>query len=247
MKTFRLIRSGSGNATYNMELDEKILSRYLEDGIPVLRIYGWQGPSFTYGTSQQPESQIDLKRCAEDNIGIAQRSTGGGVLFHNHEITYSLACSKADVGEEKDVFVSYRQICSFLIAFYKSLGLNASFALESGDFKDKCAPHQLCSASREKYDIVINNRKIGGNAQKRKREAVFQHGSIPLSIDWELMRRYLWDLPKDIASGVTTLSDELTTVPSKEYLEERLIVAFGRAFDASFIEERVSSYETCLA
>lgn len=247
MKEFRLIRSEARSAVNNMALDEKMLSRYIEDGVPVFRIYSWQVPSFTYGTSQQAESGIDLKRCADDGIGIAQRMTGGGVLFHHNEITYSFVCSKMDVGEARGVFVSYRQICAFLISFYESLGLKASFALESDDFKDKCAPHELCSASREKYDIVINGRKIGGNAQKRKRQAVFQHGSIPLSIDWELARRYLASLPKDISSGVTTLSDELINMPSKEFLEDKLIEAFARVFDVSFIEERISSYETCLA
>lgn len=247
MKTFKLIRSHPGNAVDNMILDEKIFSRYLEDGIGVFRIYSWQGPSFTYGTSQQAEGEIDLVRCIQDGISIAQRITGGGILFHNNEITYSLSCSKADIGEDNNVFVSYRQICSFLVSFYESLGLKAYFALESEDFKSKSIPHQLCSASHEKYDIVINGKKIGGNAQKRKRTAVFQHGSIPLSIDWELMRRYVSSLPKDISSGVTTLSDELLKMPDKKYLEDKLIAAFARVFDINFIEEKIDSHETCLA
>jgi len=247
MKRFRLIRSRPGSAAYNMALDEKIFHQYITDGVPVFRIYGWDAPSFTYGLSQSPESGIDMARCGADGIQIAKRMTGGGLLFHNDEITYSLVCDKTDIGEPDNVFVSYRKICAFLISFYRSLGLKASFALEAEDFKDRCAPHELCSASREKYDIIINGKKIGGNAQKRKRRVVFQHGSIPLSIDWKFMRRYVKSLPSDISSGVTTLAEELKDLPGKDILEQKLIDAAAKKFGAHFIEERACLYEAAMA
>jgi len=159
MKTFRLIRSKAGNAAYNMTLDKGIFLRYLEDGIPVLRLYSWEAPSLTYGISQKPGNEINLNQCNRDGVQVAQRMTGGGVLFHHNEITYSLVCSKEDIGEEEKVFVSYRHICAFLMYFYKSLGLKASFAFEADDFKNKGLPHELCSAAHEKYDIVIGKEK----------------------------------------------------------------------------------------
>ena len=224
-------------AADNMALDEKIFNRYIEEGIPVLRLYGWEKPSITYGISQRPQvGQVDLEKCNRDGIQIAQRITGGGLLFHNREITYSLACSKEDIGEEKEVFVSYRRICAFLINFYKSLGLKACFALEADDFNNKSLPHQLCSASHEKYDIVIGGRKIGGNAQKRRRGVIFQHGSIPLSIDWSFLRRYLPGLPDNISSSATTLDEELTALPEKQVLEQKLIDAFAHVYGVSFEE-----------
>ena len=237
MKTFRLLRSLPGSAAYNMALDAEIFSRYLEDRIPVLRLYSWEKPSLTYGISQQPENEIDIARCAADGVQIAQRITGGGVLSHQDEITYSLACGKADIGEDEKVFVDYRAICAFLIYFYESLDLKPSFALEAKDFKDKCVSHALCSASREKYDIVINGKKIGGNAQKRKRDAIFQHGSIPLSIDWDFLRRYVRNLPKDISLEATALTQELIPMLSRQILEEKLIDAFAHTFKVKFIEE----------
>ncbi len=245
MKRFKLIRSRPSDAISNMALDEEIFRAFLEDGVPVFRVYGWESASFTYGVSQKPENEIDMKRCVFDEIGIAKRMTGGGVLFHNDEITYSVVCAKEDIGEPEGVFVSYRKICAFLISFYKSLGLDASFALESGDFKSKSVPHELCSASREKYDIVINGKKIGGNAQKRKRLAVFQHGSIPINIDWDFMRRYVKSLPEDISIGVTTLTEELKVVPDKRILEDMLIDAAAKEFNAQFKEEYL--HETIVA
>jgi len=246
MRRFRLIRSQPADAIYNMALDKKIFDRYMEDGIPAFRVYGWESASFTYGISQKPENEIDIKRCIIDGVGIAKRITGGGVLFHQNEITYSLVCAKEDIGEPDGVFVSYCRICAFLISFYRSLGLDASFAVESEDFRKMCAPHGLCSASREKYDIIINGKKIGGNAQKRKRCAVFQHGSIPISIDWEFMRRYVLHLPEDISTGVTTLTEELKRVPDKCILEDMLIDAAAKEFNAQFTKEE-SPHEAVMA
>lgn len=246
MKYFRLIRSRASSATYNMELDEKIFNRYLDDGIGVLRTYRWEKPSFTYGFSQNPGNEINLDKCASDGVQIAKRMTGGGILFHNDEITYSFVCNKEDVGEPKTVFVSYRNICKFLIRFYESLGVRAEFALEAKNFKERSAAHQLCSASYEKYDIAIGGRKIGGNAQKRKRQVIFQHGSIPLRVDWNFVRNYLNCLPDNISTYVTTLSDEIRVVPEREVLEQGLINAFSETFSVKFSEEKESAYETCL-
>ena len=247
MKSFRLIRSGAESAASNMALDEKIFKRYLEDGIGVLRLYRWRNPSFTYGFSQSPESQIDLAACAVDGVGVAKRITGGGILFHDDEITYSFVCSKSDLGEPQKVFVDYRNICGFLLHFYQSLGLAAGFALESGGFKDRSTPHELCSAAHEKYDIVIGEKKIGGNAQKRNRQAIFQHGSIPCSVNWSFARKYLKFFPDDLSGSVTTLSEQLKIVPEKDILEQKIIDAFSAVFDVSFTEEDQIIYETSMA
>jgi len=234
MKSFRLIQSGACSAVSNMALDEKIFKRYLEDGIGVLRLYRWQAPAFTYGFSQEPKSQIDLGACAADGVEVAKRITGGGILFHDDEITYSFVCCKSDVGEPQGVFVGYRNICGFLLRFYESLGLSADFALNAAGFKDRSMGHELCSAAHEKYDIVLGAKKIGGNAQKRNRQVVFQHGSVPCRINWNFVRKYLKSWPGGLSACVTTLAEELKVVPEKDILEQKLIDAFAQTFKVKF-------------
>jgi lipoate-protein ligase A len=247
MKEFRLIRSLPASAEYNMALDKVIFERFLEDGVPVLRIYRFNQPSFTYGVSQNASSELDLEKCATDGVGIAKRMTGGGVLFHNDEITYSFVCTKLDVGEPEGVFVSYREICTFILRFYQSLGLKADFAFSSQGFKDVSATHALCSASHEKFDIAINGRKIGGNAQKRKRQVIFQHGSIPCSFDWKLMSRYVKSMPSDLSKHCTALDQELSVCPDKDLLERKLVNAFAETFSVDFKEDKELVYEASLA
>lgn len=242
MKEFKLIRSGESNAMDNMALDENIFNQYLEDGIGVFRVYRWKEPSFTYGFSQEPQSQIDLAKCKLDGVGVAKRITGGGVLFHHDEITYSFVCHKSEVDQLPGELLGYRNVCKFLMRFYESLGLNPKFALDAKNFSLRSVSSQLCSAANEKYDIVLGDKKIGGNAQKRRKEIIFQHGAIPYSIDWNFVRRYVSSLPENISQQVTTLSDELSLVPDKNILEEKLIESFADTFGIKFL-----NYETCLA
>ena len=88
MKEFRLIRTRPEGAVYNMALDEKIFTHYLKDRVPVFRVYLWKGPSFTYGFSQCPDDLLDLKKCLSYKVEAAKRMTGGGIIFHNDEITH---------------------------------------------------------------------------------------------------------------------------------------------------------------
>jgi len=235
MKNFKLIRSAASNAIDNMAQDENIYNQYLVDKVGVFRVYRWQGPSFTYGFSQEPQCQINLAKCRADGIGIAKRITGGGVLFHNDEIAYSFVGHKSEVEQLPGELVGYRNICKFLIRFYELLGLNPKFAIDAKNFSQRSEPSEFCSLANEKYDIVVGEKKIGGNAQKRKKEIIFQHGSIPCSVDWNFVSRYVSFLPNDIAGYVTTLSDELSLVPQKNILEEKLIEAFADTFGISFI------------
>ena len=247
IRTFRLIRSKPAGAVFNMAVDRKMFERYLSDSVPVFRVYSWNAPSLSWGVSQKPGKDIDPHRCLVSGVETAGRMTGGGILFHSDELTYSFVCSNEDVKDPKGSLVSYRNICAFLIRFYKSLGLQASFACEDRDFNLNSAPSAFCSASHEKYDIMINGRKIGGNAQKRTREVVFQHGSIPVKIDWEPVFKCLDNFPLDIDSRVTQLSKELPVVPQRKILEEKLIAAFGDEFKVKFIEDKEPIYETAVA
>ena len=68
-------------------------------------------------------------------------------------------------------------MCAFLIRLYGKLGLKAVFAYEAGFGEKKSA---LCLSGREMYDIMIDGGKIGGNAQRHTRNALLQHGTLPM-------------------------------------------------------------------
>ncbi|UCC95935.1 MAG: hypothetical protein JSW40_04085, partial [Candidatus Omnitrophota bacterium] len=109
-------------------------------------------------------------------------------ILHHREVTYSITCSLTDLKLPPGVKESYRTLCSFLVHFYSQLGLPVQFAKDASDRKTE-EKSILCFNSHEPFDLVINGKKIGGNAQRRRRNLLFQHGSIPQEIDFELVKR----------------------------------------------------------
>jgi len=178
---WRLIVSAPSDPFTNMALDETLLRSYsLYDSGPTLRIYGWRPAAFSLGYSQDPRRELDLEACGRSGIRFVRRITGGGIIRHEHELTYSLVATKEDLGIPEEITSSYKIISSFLIALYRRLGLEASYACDGAPGEKFGAVSALCFAAKEKYDIVVGGKKIGGSAQKRSRDMIFQHGSIPL-------------------------------------------------------------------
>lgn len=177
---FRFIASGQCDAVTNMALDEFLFDEFTAGrSRPVFRIYGWKPASLSLGRSQDART-VDRTACDAHGVPVVRRMTGGGAIYHDNEITYSIAAAAADIGGS--VKECYRFLCGFILSAYRELGLAPSFANElphDGKFGER---NPVCFAAREEYDIVVNGYKIGGNAQRWKRTHVFQHGSIPFSL-----------------------------------------------------------------
>lgn len=169
---FRLIITDCLSARENMAIDEAILSHFEKDMLPILRLYCWEKGSMTIGASQKISEYQYL-----ENKKIAKRVTGGGVLFHGHDISYSLILSAQSINH-LDVKKSYEYICRFVFNFYSKLRLNPVYAKD--DTAIVLSNDAYCQIGFEAYDILVNGKKIGGNAQRRTRKAIFQHGSIPI-------------------------------------------------------------------
>ena len=170
---FRLILSSKGSAKVNMATDEALALSFEERDTPILRLYTWE-KSFTLGVGQKI---TDYKYLEEYNQNFAKRITGGGVLFHGHDLSYSLIVP-TNYLQDLNVKESYEKICSFLLEFYKDLGLDAKYVKD--DETLQLSKSSFCQVGFEAYDIVANGLKIGGNAQRRTKKFIFQHGSIPI-------------------------------------------------------------------
>ncbi len=192
-KKWIFIDSGFNSGNYNMKFDYDLLNSFNPDSsLPVFRLYGWSPPAISLGKFQNPESIINLNRCRKENISTVKRLTGGGAIFHDCEITYSLIC-RSDTIETASVKESYEKLCGFLLLAYKKLGLQANFAHNCHSYPDKNNNTPFCFSGWEEYDILISDRKIGGNAQKRKKNIVFQHGSIPFKLDIDYIQSFFVD------------------------------------------------------
>jgi lipoate-protein ligase A len=111
-----------------------------------------------------------MDSCRRDRVDIVRRMTGGGAIFHDREVTYSIVCSARDLGGgEHSVMQSFERLNGMFLDMYKEFGLTARFAGTSPEPGMPDRISQFCFSGREKYDILMDNRKIGGNAQRRTR------------------------------------------------------------------------------
>jgi lipoyl(octanoyl) transferase len=243
---WRLIDSGPLGGPGNMALDEALL-RCFEPGRsrPVLRLYGWTPPTLSVGRYQEPAAALDLERCAADGVPVVRRMTGGGIIFHSHELTYSIVCAPEQIGEA-GVKAGFRRLCAFLLEMYRRLGLAASFAVDRN-----CAGERLgertafCFAGKEEFDVLVDGRKLGGNAQRRLRSAILQHGSIPLENRVHDALRYLRD-PAPQAARAASLAD--LGVPTEiAELKKILVGSFQDCLGVRLLPDRLDDAEERLA
>jgi lipoyl(octanoyl) transferase len=184
MNKWRFIDSGRQTPFFNMALDNFLFNSFSpNNSIPTFRTYRWNKPAISLGRFQDAEKVLNIDNCRKDNVAIVKRITGGGAIFHSpDELTYSLVCA-AQFFKADSVKDSYQKITRFLIKAYKALGFSAQYAKNYKKNKKQLGRvSNFCFSGWQDYDILIDAKKIGGNAQKRKRAVIFQHGSIPFKI-----------------------------------------------------------------
>lgn len=82
----RLIFDSPQNGVQNMALDQALLDECQEQ--PVLRFYRWSQPTLSLGYFQKHQQREGHQPSID--CPMLRRSTGGGAILHDHELTYSL-------------------------------------------------------------------------------------------------------------------------------------------------------------
>ncbi|MBN1317794.1 MAG: lipoate--protein ligase family protein [Anaerolineales bacterium] len=181
-REWRFIDTGVNDGFMNMAIDEAILDAHLQ-GLcpPTLRVYRWSPPTCTLGYFQNPEAEIEQKRCDELGIDVVRRLTGGKAVLHHDELTYSVVISPKEYNFPESLAGSYRLLNECLIAAFRLLGLEV--CLEAHEKEPSSA---ACFSSAGLADLTCQGRKICGSAQYRKDNVLLQHGSLPISFDAQL-------------------------------------------------------------
>ena len=152
---WRLIDTPTLNASENMAVDESLVTTFTNE--PIFRLYSWEKDSFTLGRFQNIQ---ELAHKNKYGTNYAKRPTGGGLLLHGFDVSYTIIMPIHLLGK-RNVKESYEYLCSFLINFYSKLGLNVAYAKDIMNIKT--TKSFFCQEGFEDYDIVIDGKKIGGN------------------------------------------------------------------------------------
>ncbi|GHU65300.1 octanoyltransferase LipM [Spirochaetia bacterium] len=221
---WRLLQTGCHNAYYNMGLDEALLESVSQGSSPpVLRLYGWKPPAVSLGYFQGFEEEVDAEVCAGLGVDIVRRISGGGAVFHDKEITYSLIMPQDHPLAGNSIMDSYEKLCSGIVAGLLLLGIEAVFAPIN--------------------DILASERKVSGNAQTRRQGCVLQHGTILLDTDVDRMFSLLkvpqekmkGKLIQDIKARVTGLYTLLGREISFDEGAEALAQGFKKSLGLDYV------------
>jgi lipoate-protein ligase A len=196
MKKGRILETIKERGAKQMAIDEAMLIARINNLVPnTLRFFTWEPSAITVGFFQDLEQELDLQRAKDLKVDVIRRYSGGGAVFHEDELTYSLVVSEKDIS--LNVLDSYKYLCQGVIKGLESLGIEAEF--------------------KPINDILVKGKKISGNAQTRKEGVILQHGTILLSVNLEKMFSLLkisdeklkGKLIASAKEGVTSIKNEL--------------------------------------
>jgi len=245
-RQWRLIDSGPCSASYNMALDEAIaLSVRRQLVPPTLRFYGWNRSSLSLGSFQR-SAGLNLAFCKTNNIPVVRRPTGGRAVLHGEELTYSFSVRIDLAPFAKGLFESYRSISAAFIRGFAKLGIPAS-AKKQKEHGKSLTRSPLCFQSSSYGEILMDNRKIVGSAQKRWQEGLLQQGSIPFAYDTETIQQVFGIAGSGREyDGMTALRAVMPDIDDTA-LKKALVAAFEEVFGISLPASCPSPEESRLA
>ncbi len=169
-----LLNSGKCDAAFNMALDEALLENDSRLGEPVLRFYGWTEPAATFGYFQK-FSEVER---ATHLRPLIRRPTGGGIVPHDADWTYSFVVPPNHEWYSSKAIESYRRIHEWIQSAFATLKIKMELATESKVQSPKSKVVSACFIGYEKSDVLWHGKKIAGAAQRRNKSGLLIQGSV---------------------------------------------------------------------
>jgi len=185
---FHVLPIRASDAPGNMAIDFLLLRRPAKAPAVRFRHYEWRRPAFTFGYAQKIAF---IREClpADEVIDLTRRATGGGLVDHREDWTYTLALPRGHPIEDLPGPAIYRTVHQTLAEALSALGGNVR--LEDRRPEQEAG---VCFARAEIDDLICGSsgRKVAGAAMKRAKTGVLLQGSVwkPFlpGIDWDALQ-----------------------------------------------------------
>lgn len=196
---FFLLNSGPCPPAFNMALDDALLEAVPRLGQAVLRFYGWTEPAATFGYFQK-FAEVERARLLRPLI---RRPTGGGLVPHDADWTYSLAFPAGHEWHALRAEESYRRAHEWIQSAFAQRDIPTELASQARGSQRAEAPSEIrnpqsaiqndqtrptsaalpampgqCFVGHEKFDLLWHGKKIAGAAQRRTRTGLLIQGSV---------------------------------------------------------------------
>jgi len=134
---------------------------------PTARLYRWQTPALTIGRHQHPETLP---------CPAVRRYTGGRAVYHENELTLSLAVPAGHPLIRPTVTATYRAVAVPLFLALERLGLSPAPGPDTPG-RDRFA----CFAAPSRGEAMVGSHKVAAIAQRLERQGLLVQASIPLA------------------------------------------------------------------
>ena len=211
----KFIRLRTTDPYYNLAVEEYLFS-HTDDEVFML----WQNdPVVVVGRNQNVYAEVRTELLRKWGIRLARRITGGGAVYHDRgNLNYTYI---ARGGEEEIDFATFS---APIVEALGSLGVTATL---SG-----------------RNDLLVNGKKISGNAQHRVGDRVLHHGTLLYDSDLSILSSVLRADPeklsaksiRSVSSRVMNLCEVLPLAGGVEELTQRILDCLVSRFDGQMAE-----------
>jgi len=187
---WKIIDTGKNSAEKNMALDIQLLEGLTtaDNQDALLHLYDWNQPSATYGYFIKPESLLCMQTAADNNLQLARRPTGGGIIFHLTDFAFSMLVPAGHGGYSINTLDNYafvNKIVIDVISQFKNT-LKPTLLQNEPISRDIACTH-FCMAKPTKYDVILNEKKVAGGAQRRTKHGFLHQGTISLTLPDQIL------------------------------------------------------------
>ena len=148
------IKNPDTDPHFNLAAEEYVLKNFNDNCFMLWR----NRPSIIVGSHQNTLAEINLEYVKKNNIDVVRRLSGGGAVFHDLGNLNFTFIKNVGPGENK---VDFSQYTGPIIEVLRNMGLDARF--------------------EGRNDIMIDGKKISGNAQAVSGNRVQHHGTLLFS------------------------------------------------------------------
>lgn len=168
----QLLLDQARDGALNMAIDQALLETMQ---VPLLRVYQWSEPTISIGYRHD----LNALRTSLPDWPIVRRWTGGGVVWHDADSTYSLIVPSCEPWSATRPVESYRLLHGSLAECLKSDSEVECRLAGEDDQKEGV----LCFEAPALFDIVTGSQKVAGAGQRRTRDGLLHQGSVKRVLD----------------------------------------------------------------
>lgn len=212
------IETNSKDAAYNFACEEFCMKKF-KDYPKVMLI--WQADNWIMlGRYQVAESEINKKVVEKIGAKIVRRATGGGTIYTDlGNLLYTFIQPVKNLEE-----VDFSKVCKPVVDALNKIGINAEL--------------------QGRNDILIDGKKISGNAQTIEGNVLCSHGSLLYNANLDRLQELLLvDDAKIKSKGISSIRSRVTNIIDYIPIPYSVCEFWDKLKEALFQEENVTFYK----